>query len=66
MALARFGTPGHCLPTVATVMPTLYTWQRFSVRFGQKCRIFCERSQFGLPATDMCFSSPLEECLESS
>ncbi|MBT9823418.1 hypothetical protein GTQ89_07065 [Bifidobacterium longum] len=53
MALARFGTPGHCLPTVATVMPTLYTWQRFSVRFGQKCRIFCERSQFGLPATDM-------------
>ena len=34
VALARFGTPGHCLPTVATVMPTLYTWQRFSVRFG--------------------------------
>ncbi|RDX23131.1 hypothetical protein CE164_00630, partial [Bifidobacterium breve] len=53
--MVRSGTPGHCLPTVATVMPTLYTWQCLSVRFEQKRRIFCERSHCGSPATDMRF-----------
>ncbi|PJM77062.1 hypothetical protein CSQ86_03910 [Bifidobacterium felsineum] len=37
-------TPRHCLPTVVTVMPTVYTKQRLNVCFGQKIPFFCERS----------------------